>query len=67
MCGIVGIVNYDKDISNQYPIIRNMNKTLSRRGPDEEGFFFEKHVNFGQRRLIVIDPVRWKTTYVFHI
>ncbi len=67
MCGIVGIVNYDKDISNQYSIIRNMNRTLSKRGPDEEGFFFEKHVNFGQRRLIVIDPVRRKATNVMYI
>ena len=60
MSGIVGIVNHDKDISNQYSVIRNMNNTLSRRGPDEEGFFFEKHVNFGHCRLIVSDPIYGK-------
>ena len=40
MCGIVGIVNYREDISNHYPILRNMTKTLKKRGPDEEGLFF---------------------------
>ena len=55
MCGIVGIVNYKEDISNQYPILRNMTNTLERRGPDEEGFFFSQNVNFGHRRLNVID------------
>lgn len=55
MCGIVGIVNYNENISNQYSILRNMTKTLKRRGPDEEGFFFSKNVNLGHRRLSVID------------
>lgn len=55
MCGIVGIVNYREDISNQYTIIRNMTKTLSRRGPDEEGLFFGKHCNLGHRRLSIVD------------
>jgi len=55
MCGIVGIVNYREDISNQYTVIRNMNKTLSKRGPDEEGLFFAKHCNLGHRRLNIVD------------
>ena len=55
MCGIVGIVNYNENISNQYPILRNMTQTLKKRGPDEEGLFFSKHVNLGHRRLNVID------------
>lgn len=56
MCGIVGIVNYKRDISNDYPLIRNMNSTIEKRGPDEDGYYFEKNVNFGHKRLIVIDP-----------
>ncbi len=56
MCGIVGIVNYNKNISNNYHIIRNMNNTLGNRGPDEDGYYFENNVNFGHKRLIVIDP-----------
>ncbi len=56
MCGLVGYVNYTKDISNYKHIIEDMNQTLSKRGPDEEGFFIDKHVNLGHKRLIVIDP-----------
>ena len=55
MCGFCGIVNYEKNISNDYPIIRNMTNTLSSRGPDEDGLFFDTNVNFGHKRLIVID------------
>ncbi len=55
MCGIVGIVNYKKDISEQHTIIRNMTKMLSKRGPDEEGLFLDKHCNLGHRRLSIID------------
>ena len=56
MCGIVGVVNYSRDISNDYPIIQNMNNKLKKRGPDEDGYFLEENVNFGHKRLIVIDP-----------
>ena len=63
MCGIVGIVNYNKNISNNYHIIRNMNNTLGNRGPDEDGYYFENNVNFGHKRLIVIDPNGRKTAY----
>ena len=56
MCGFCGIVNYEKNISNDYPIIRNMTNTLSSRGPDEDGLYFDTNVNFGHKRLIVIDP-----------
>lgn len=55
MCGFCGIVNYEKNISNDYPIIRNMTNTLSSRGPDEDGLYFDTNVNFGHKRLIVID------------
>ena len=56
MCGIVGFVNYKQDISNYKNVLINMNNTLSRRGPDEEGFYMQKHVALGHKRLIVIDP-----------
>ena len=55
MCGIVGIVNYREDISNQYAVIRNMSRTLSKRGPDQDGLYFSKHANLAHRRLSVID------------
>lgn len=55
MCGIVGIVNYREDISENYTIIKNMTKTLLRRGPDEGGVQLYKHCNLGHRRLSIID------------
>ena len=63
MCGFCGIVNYKKDISNDYHIIQDMINTLSSRGPDEDGTYMGTCVNFGHKRLIVIDPERRKTTY----
>ena len=56
MCGFCGIVNYKKNISNDFHIIRNMANLLSSRGPDEDGLFFDTNVNLGHKRLIVIDP-----------
>ena len=56
MCGIVGFVNYKQDISNYKSILLQMNNTLSRRGPDEDGDFIDKHVALAHKRLIVIDP-----------
>ena len=55
MCGFVGFVNLKKDISNDKNIIKNMNDTLAKRGPDEEGFYIENHIALGHKRLIVID------------
>ena len=56
MCGIVGFVNYKKDISSYRNVIVNMNEKLSNRGPDEEGYYISENVALGHKRLIVIDP-----------
>ncbi len=56
MCGIVGFTNLKKDISENQNILIKMNQTLSKRGPDEEGYYISKHVLLGHKRLIVIDP-----------
>ncbi len=56
MCGITGFVNLTKDISNQKNTIISMNEILKNRGPDEDGYYFEKHAVLGHKRLIVIDP-----------
>ena len=60
MCGITGFVNFTKDFPNNKIIIKNMNKSIRRRGPDEDGYFFEKNVALGHKRLIVIDPAGGK-------
>ena len=56
MCGFVGFVNFKKDISKDKIILENMNQTLSKRGPDEEGYYLDKSVGLAHKRLIVIDP-----------
>lgn len=56
MCGFVGFVNYKENIINQKNILENMNQTLYKRGPDEQGYYINKHVALGHKRLIVIDP-----------
>ena len=37
MCGFVGFVDFEKDISQNTKILENMNNCLAKRGPDEEG------------------------------
>ena len=56
MCGFVGFVNYKKDVANYKNILRNMNTSLSKRGPDEDGYYINENIAFGHKRLIVIDP-----------
>lgn len=63
MCGFVGFVNFKNDVSSKKNILLNMNSTLAKRGPDEDGYYINKNVALGHKRLIVIDPERWKATY----
>ena len=56
MCGITGWINLKDGIYQNPEIIENMTKTLSKRGPDEEGFYIDEKVHFGHRRLTVVDP-----------
>jgi asparagine synthase (glutamine-hydrolysing) len=54
MCGIVGIRSNEKhDISAE--TVRRMCSTITRRGPDDEGFYFGDYVALGMRRLAIID------------
>ena len=56
MCGIVGFVNYEKNISSYKNVLNQMTNALHKRGPDEDGYYLNKHVALGHKRLIVIDP-----------
>ncbi len=53
MCGIVGFVN--SSINNKQNVIKLMGDSISHRGPDAEGFFVDKKIAFGHRRLSIID------------
>ncbi|MDV7767546.1 MULTISPECIES: asparagine synthase (glutamine-hydrolyzing) [unclassified Peribacillus] len=57
MCGFVGCIQkYPKAInSNMKETIKKMNTIITHRGPDDEGYFFDDFVNFGFRRLSIID------------
>ena len=63
MCGFVGFANFKENVSNNKNILEKMNNTLSKRGPDEEGYYIDSNVALAHKRLIVIDPEGRKTTY----
>ncbi len=60
-------MNLKHNISNEKDIITRMTKELAKRGPDEENFYINEHINLGHRRLIILDPENGKqpmsTTY----
>jgi len=55
MCGICGIVDLSEKRPINQSLVRDMNNSLSHRGPDGDGFHFEGGVGFGHRRLSIID------------
>ncbi len=55
MCGIVGVVNFDQENVVSESALRLMSDSIIRRGPDDEGFFIDKNVGLGFRRLSIID------------
>lgn len=56
MCGIAGIFNRNGEAVKP-EIIRKMTSQLAHRGPDGEGYYINKFVGFGHRRLAVLDPL----------
>lgn len=55
MCGITGLISWDKRASDEREILEKMTNTLSLRGPDATGYWLDGHVGFGHTRLSVID------------
>ena len=53
MCGIAGLVNYKKDLKKT---INSLNLSIKHRGPDENGFYFDKDENIAltMTRLSII-------------
>jgi asparagine synthase (glutamine-hydrolysing) len=57
MCGFIGCVHdktqtYNDDQKQQF---KNMNDIITHRGPDDDGFYYDDHIQFGFRRLSIID------------
>lgn len=70
MCGISGIINKNGE-SVDKDEIKKINDLIFHRGPDDEGFYFEKNFAFGHRRLSIIDlsndghqPMQYESKYV---
>ncbi|MEU1885882.1 asparagine synthase (glutamine-hydrolyzing) [Micromonospora rifamycinica] len=57
MCGIVGWVDFTRDLGEDVELIREMTGTMRRRGPDDHGVWVDRHVALGHRRLAIIDLV----------
>ncbi len=57
MCGIAGIFTPEGSDPVAPDLLRLMTRTLSHRGPDDEGYYVEGSVGLGHRRLSIIDVV----------
>jgi asparagine synthase (glutamine-hydrolysing) len=55
MCGICGQIKIASDEPVDQQTIRRMSQTMVHRGPDDQGFFFDRSLGFGFRRLSIID------------
>ncbi len=60
MCGIAGLFDKYEDLTKDLRVLSEMSKTLSRRGPDENGIFIDHNVALIHRRLTVIDKENGK-------
>lgn len=56
MCGLIGWINTQRNISTEKDIMEKMTNTLSKRGPDSFGIYSSQHALLGHRRLTVVDP-----------
>lgn len=54
MCGICGAFSFDRTHIKEEDI-RTMMENIRHRGPDDEGFFLNKHIGFGFQRLSILD------------
>jgi asparagine synthase (glutamine-hydrolysing) len=56
MCGILGEISFYKKINSKINFC-NIRDELKTRGPDSSGYWhYKKYINFGFRRLSIIDP-----------
>ncbi|MEE9372607.1 MAG: asparagine synthase (glutamine-hydrolyzing) [Saprospiraceae bacterium] len=54
MCGIIGIFNLnEKPVS--LSLLKRLTNEISHRGPDDEGYYTDKNLGLGHRRLSILD------------
>ncbi|GAA4526140.1 asparagine synthase (glutamine-hydrolyzing) [Amycolatopsis samaneae] len=56
MCGIVGWVSFERDLTRERQVLEAMTATMACRGPDASGLWMRRRAGLGHRRLAVIDP-----------
>ncbi|MGV3631149.1 MAG: asparagine synthase (glutamine-hydrolyzing) [Bacteroidota bacterium] len=57
MCGICGIIRFDRSGTSEAEI-RQMMAAIKHRGPDDEGIYRDEHLAFGFVRLSILDLSR---------
>src|SRR2546423_3180366 len=55
MCGICGILYTDSRQLVERDRLKEMNRQIVHRGPDDDGFFVEGNVGLAMRRVSIID------------
>ncbi len=55
MCSIFGIIDFNSKDKEKKQKIYNVNRTLTHRGPDDEGYYNDDLVSFAFNRLSIID------------
>ncbi|HET7207529.1 MAG TPA: asparagine synthase (glutamine-hydrolyzing) [Terriglobales bacterium] len=55
MCGIAGILKFDRSARVDKPVLQRMCDVMQHRGPDDEGVYLDRNVGIGMRRLSIVD------------
>ena len=55
MCGIAGIYNFRSHRPVDADVLVRMTRSLTHRGPDDEGIFLDRSLGLGHRRLSILD------------
>src|ERR1043165_4710430 len=55
MCGITGLLSFDRDLRGSADALNAMTQTMECRGPDDRGTWIEGPAALGHRRLAIID------------
>src|SRR5258707_10067270 len=66
LCGIVGWIDWQRDLTLEGSTINLMADRLNHRGPDASGMWLSPRAAFGHRRLIVIDPAGGLQPMFYH-
>ena len=64
LCGITGWIEFDRIIKDEIDTVYIMTNSLSKRGPDATSYWVNRHVGFGHKRLVVVDPAGGKQPMV---